>query len=192
MGKTISQRNRQAITKEKTIQDKIFDCLRENKNEEFTQTELARRLFTSQSTISRHIEEMLTKTYDVYSKTYKVEKVESRYRVVVLDKNGNYDNVDDYNAEAEEIEKIGKSHILKGKYAQQITSTVIFYEIYTRYRSIVKESLRKLYGNGIITMLDCEKGLYIILKENKDLEKNRANILELYDKAIKKYKKRNI
>lgn len=186
MGKTISQRNRQAITKEKTIQDKIFDCLRENKNEEFTQTELARRLFTSQSTISRHIEEMLTKTYDVSSKTYKVEKVESRYRVVVLNKKENYDNVDDYNIEAEEIEKIAKSHILKGKYAQQITSTVIFYEIYTRYRSIVKESLRKLYGNGIITMLDCERGLYIILKENKDLEKNRANILELYDKAIKK------
>ena len=65
-----------------------------------------------------------------------------------------------------------------GEFAQPITSTVIFYEIYTRYRSIVKESLRKLYGNRIINQLKC-------LGSSCDWSRLRFTMDEGCSKAVK-------
>lgn len=180
------------LVKKENAERKIFEYLRKKKGQWVTQEQIRKSLGLSQSTVSRELNKLVGINKQYRKKEYIVICEEKNYQmthpqnmpVPFTPKATPVQECKFNNTFEKEAYILSNSLIWNKSFATRITNTVILYEINSRYRSKVKTSLIKLFNKNIYDIVSCEKGLYIILRENENTASVRSRVLNLYAQAV--------
>ena len=179
----------------KKIKQLTWQLLFENKSHAFTVKQIAEKLDTKdRKTIYDVLAELQEVSRSEQSKSYKVYKIDSTYRIF------DEDEYEEYKSEQksgksimdrinEESYKLDNPKMWTSDEAELISSSVIFYPLAKRtsYYNKVKESLNWLFSEYIVAILEGEKegknGLFIILREHKETPTIMKHIKTLYHQS---------
>ena len=173
-----------------STEKRIFEYMKAN-NRWLTQGEISTNLKISIATTSRHIRNLMNFGVFPYGKSkYKVSKTGSTYKlgtwknlslhVIYPEKCGITDDFkEQYNIAIFELND--KKAFNSKSNPEQLTSTVIKYEISKKYFDDVRESILTLYGEYIKRVIGSGDDLYIILNESESPNKQKKIIDTLVD-----------
>lgn len=187
--KKVTTRDKVSLVHTDIVTDKILEFLKQYKTKKHTQSNIATGIHMSVSTVSREIKKMVGKTYEKNQQSYTVCQGKNEktniYYVIHKNKDGNIVNsFKDPNRIFYFAEKIAKKYIWKNKKAIIVNRLVVLYEINKRYQSMIQPILYEMCNDSIIDIVPCEKGIYIILKEDQNLKNAKKDICDLYKTAV--------
>ncbi len=190
--KKIFDQDSTKLVKKETAERQVFEYLRKRKGQWVTQAQICKSLDISQPTISRVLNKLTKKNKSYGKKEYIVIYSNNHYQMthpenmpIKFTLNPNPIQVDKFNGALDtEAESLSNQKIWHKEFATRVNSTVILYEINNRYRAKVQTSLVKLFSENIYDIVSCEKGIYIILRENNNLSEVRKRIMDLYIQSV--------
>lgn len=208
MGKNhVLNKGKIVITKTSTLEERIFDELRDKLNhtpgKTITQTALAEKIGTTQSTISRHLRKLIGREYDNSRYYYKIVFVNPGYKMIRQDKPRCCDpkrptpiehRVQEAEIRRNGAEEIKDSDCLIDMGVVEVNNYVILYKLKKNKADLVINTLRSGFPEHYFyDILSNENGIYIILDDKKlgiDINNARSNICEYYKDMLRELKSR--
>lgn len=193
--KSILCKNKKTLIPLDEKEDKIFHYLISKAiGNTVTISSIAKGVNIPASTVRRKVNAFIGKDYEYGSYYYRVEYVDKGFSITKEPKNPSpsqkqyiYAEKKDHRESIEEanIKELANANVLENEEAIILTSTVIFYKVKTRARTQVIRVLKNLYPDDFIhDIVPCDRGVYIILKENDYLNLTKGELQKLYKEIV--------
>lgn len=191
--RSIFRNSKKYMMKKETKEEKVFNYIARYKRKWYSQSDIAKALDISQPTVSNILKKLQSNRFPYGKSEYLVSKKDEKYAVVKLEdlaaglmENATEEKRNKFeDALIHEEDKLMDLNTRTKDKAERITRTVILYRLSSKMLQTVKNSLYTLYNKYIYDVVSCDKGLYIILREEKKDDKLLPvanSILELYEK----------